>query len=286
MKPKELSLFTYKTKSILLMAIMFTTSCSPVPEEIVELIPAIFVYVPTSTETPTPTPTDTPTPVPPLTPEEAILRVAEFSGNAEVVSANGKLTINYSHAVLAKRDIESISMDAETLDRVYSLIINNTYNSAGAAVGSEIKLKPPGGRSISGVVDNVRQYTVTYEEFPEIQKLLYDGGFEFGDYDFLPTSKALLFFGQDGALVIVRMSYSLRTPPMDWDRKDVDLLAIWDGPANLFGATTTTAIYGNANLSNKRTLSADPVYHLFGCNEGNSWCRINGSEKIDVVFNN
>lgn len=267
---------------------------------------ATIVISPSPEPTPTPTPELTPTPAPTeniqnMTFKEIVLKDAEFTQNGELTSSNGRLSYNYSQEVLDSADISKISVDKRALDNVFSITRNTMYKVAGLKAGTDIKLA--GKRlvqhelattpKIEGKVNKINIYIVGEGELDEIQTDLKNSKLKyttFNDWPDLVKLMGIMHFEKDGTLVAILSSQeryagdSLTGTPEDWNKKNIDYRVTFDGPGSSFFMLTTASQIGQGKSVDSPL--SDPVYKALGCSESNDFCRISGSSKIQVIFQN
>ncbi len=260
----------------------------------------------TPSPTPTPTPEITPFPTPTesiqnMTFREIILNDAEFTRNGEAISFNGRLSYNYSQRVLDSADISKISVNKKALDNVFSITKNTMYKVAGLKAGTDIKLA--GKRlvqhelattpKIEGKVNKINVYVVSENELDQMQTDLKNSKLKyttFNDWPKLDKLMGIMHFEKDGTLVAILSSQeryvgnSLAGTPEDWNKKNIDYRVTFDGPGSSFFMLTVAAQIGQGKPVDSPL--PDSVYKALGCSESNDFCRISGSSKIQVTFQN
>lgn len=264
------------------------------------------IEVTPSPKTPSPTPEATPTPIPTenvqnMTFKEIVLNDAEFTQNGEIISSNERLSYSYSQKVLDSADVSKITVDKEALDNVFSITRNTMYKVAGLKTGTNIELagrkiiqkEPATTPKIEGKVNKINVYIVSENELEQIQTDLENSKLKyatFNDWPDLVKLMGIMHFEKNGTLVAILSSQkrytgeSLAGTPDSWNKTNVDYRVTFDGPGSAFFMLTVGAQIGQGKSVNSPL--SDPVYRALGCSESNDFCRISGTTKIEVTFQN
>ncbi|MEK7497333.1 MAG: hypothetical protein AAB656_00245 [Patescibacteria group bacterium] len=230
--------------------------------------PTKIPTTPESTLTVKPTATVEPTAAV-LTPEQMILKSAEFPENAKLSTTDGKYVVMYSQGILDAINRTSISAPQGAMDNAYRVLLNNAYSLSGVTSGSVVELGEYGTRGgeivatrlISGTIEAINQYTVTPDEFDEIRGLFGDSQVERLETPDMTSQRvdSVMYFN-GSTLVIVRRAGGLD----NFDEDKIEQEVISHGPASTYLVLTTTIALGNNTFKVMR-FTPDPIYDSLGC---------------------